>query len=174
MFVDRMSEWALCPFFISVSDVHAMASRVSVLTALIEPVINAMGYQLWGVEYLGQGKHSILRVYLEKEGGVYIEDCAQASRQISSLLDVEDPIKSEYTLEVSSPGMDRMLFSLEQFQNYAGYHAKLKLTENFEGQRNFTGQIKAVENEEVVLIMGDEEFTLPYELIEKANIISQV
>ena len=151
-----------------------MASRVAVLTDLIEPVIIAMGYQLWGVEYLGQGKHSILRVYLEKEGGVFIEDCAQASSQISSLLDVEDPIKSEYTLEVSSPGMDRMLFSLEQFQEYAGYHVKLKLTENFEGQRNFTGQMKAVGNEEIVLIMGDEELILPYELIEKANIISQV
>jgi ribosome maturation factor RimP len=151
-----------------------MASRVSVLTALIEPVLNAMGYQLWGIEYLGQGKHSILRVYLDKAGGVNIEDCAQASRQISSLLDVEDPIKSEYTLEVSSPGLDRMLFSLEQFQEYAGYHAKIRLTESFEGQRNFTGQIKAVEDDEVVLIIGNEELTLPYELIEKANVISQV
>ncbi len=150
-----------------------MASRISVLTALIEPVINAMGYQLWGVEYLGQGKHSILRVYLDKTGGVDIEDCAQASKQISSLLDVEDPIKSEYTLEVSSPGLDRMLFSLEQFQEYAGHHSKIRLTETFEGQRNFTGQIKAVKNDEVVLIIGDEEITLPYELIEKANLISQ-
>lgn len=151
-----------------------VSNRASVLTELIEPVIKAMGYQLWGIEYLGQGKHSVLRVYLDKAGGVNIEDCAQASRQISSLLDVEDPIKSEYTLEVSSPGLDRMLFSLEQFQEYAGYHAKLRLTESFEGQRNFTGQIKAVENNEVILIIGDEELTLPYELIEKANVISQV
>jgi len=64
--------------------------------------------------------------------------------------------------------------SLEQFQEYAGYHAKIRLTESFEGQRNFTGQIKTVENNEVVLIIGDEELTLPYELIEKANLISQV
>ena len=151
-----------------------MASRVSILTTLIEPVINAMGYQLWGVEYLGQGKHSTLRVYLDKTGGVDIDDCAQASKQISSLLDVEDPIRSEYTLEVSSPGLDRMLFNLKQFQEYAGFYAKLRITESFEGQRNFTGQIKAVENDEVILITGDEECTLPYELIEKANLISQV
>jgi ribosome maturation factor RimP len=151
-----------------------MASRTSVLTALIEPVISAMGYKLWGVEYLGQGKHSILRVYLDKAGGVNIEDCAQASRQISSLLDVEDPITGEYTLEVSSPGLDRVLFSLEQFQEYAGYHAKIRLTESFEGQRNFTGQIKTVRDDEIVLIIGDEEYSLPYELIEKANLISQV
>ncbi len=164
----------MCPFFISVLGVNTMASRVLILTTLIEPVINAMGYQLWGVEYLGQGKHSILRVYLDKTGGVDIDDCAQASKQISSLLDVEDPIKSEYTLEVSSPGLDRMLFNLKQFQEYAGFHAKLRLTESFEGQRNFTGQIKAVEKDEVILITSDEEFTLPYELIEKANLISQV
>ncbi len=151
-----------------------MASRTAVLTALIEPIINAMGYQLWGVEYLGQGKHSILRVYLDKAGGVDIEDCAKASRQISSLLDVEDPISGEYTLEVSSPGLDRVLFSLEHFQEYSGYHAKIRLTETFEGQRNFIGQIKAVKNDEVVLIIGDEEYILPYELIEKANLISQV
>ncbi len=164
----------MCPFFISVLGVNTMASRVLILTTLIEPVINAMGYQLWGVEYLGQGKHSILRVYLDKTGGVDIDDCAQASKQISSLLDVEDPIKSEYTLEVSSPGLDRMLFNLKQFQEYAGFHAKLRLTESFEGQRNFTGQIKAVEKDEVILITSDEEYTLPYELIEKANLISQV
>ena len=151
-----------------------MASRTSVLTALIEPVISAMGYKLWGVEYLGQGKHSILRVYLDKTGGVDIEDCAKASRQISSLLDVEDPITGEYTLEVSSPGLDRVLFNLEQFQEYAGYHAKIRLTESFEGQRNFTGQIKTVRDDEIVLIIGDEEYSLPYELIEKANLISQV
>jgi len=151
-----------------------MASRTSVLTALIEPVISAMGYKLWGVEYLGQGKHSILRVYLDKTGGVDIEDCAKASRQISSLLDVEDPISGEYTLEVSSPGLDRVLFNLGQFQEYAGYHAKIRLTESFEGQRNFTGQIKTVRDDEIVLIIGDEEYSLPYELIEKANLISQV
>ncbi len=151
-----------------------MASRVSILTEMLEPVVNALGCELWGIEYIGQGKHSILRVYIDKEGGVNIDDCTQVSRQISSLLDVEDPISGEYTLEVSSPGLDRILFTLEQFKEYAGYHAKLKLTENFEGKRNFSGQIKTVENEEVVLIIGDEQYTLPYELIEKANIISQV
>ena len=151
-----------------------MASRATVLTELIEPLIGALGYTLWGVEYLGQGKHSVLRVYLDKEGGIFIEDCAVASKQISSLLDVEDPISGEYTLEVSSPGLDRILFTLEQFQAYTGHHLKLKLTESFEGKRNYSGQLKAVIDDEVVLIIGDHEYTLPYELIEKANLVSQV
>lgn len=151
-----------------------MASRATVLTELIEPVINALGYTLWGVEYLGQGKHSVLRVYLDKEGGIFIEDCAEVSKQISSLLDVEDPISGEYTLEVSSPGLDRILFTLEQLREYVGHNLKLKLTESFEGKRNYSGQLKAVLDDEVMLIIGDQEYILPYELIEKANLVSQV
>lgn len=154
--------------------VKVMINREARLTALLTPLIDAMGYRLWGIEYMAQGKHSLLRVYLDKDGGIDIEDCAQASRQISSLLDVEDPINGEYTLEVSSPGLDRILFNLDQFKEYAGYHAKVRLTRSFEGRRNFSGQIKAVEDNEVVLIIGEEELTLPYELIEKANLVSQM
>ncbi len=116
----------------------------------------------------------MLRVYLDKDGGIDIEDCALASRQISSILDVEDPIKGEYSLEVSSPGIDRTLFSLVQFNEYLGWHVKLKLTESFEKRRNFTGQLKAVFDDEVVIIIGDEEYTIPYELIDKASLVSQV
>ncbi len=151
-----------------------MTNTESLLTALLEPLIEAMGYRLWGLEYIGQGRHSLLRVYLDKEGGVNIEDCAQVSRQVSSLLDVEDPISGEYTLEVSSPGLDRGLFKLQQFLDYAGHHAKVRLARSFEGKRNFSGQIKNVVDDEVVLIIGNEEITLPYELIEKANLVSQM
>lgn len=151
-----------------------MTNTESLLTALLEPLIESMGYQLWGLEYIGQGRHSLLRIYLDKEGGVNIEDCAQVSRQVSSLLDVEDPISGEYTLEVSSPGLDRGLFKLQQFLEYAGHHAKVRLARSFEGKRNFSGQIKNVVDDEVVLIIGDEEITLPYELIEKANLVSQM
>ena len=150
-----------------------MANRTTALTEMFQPVIEAMGLQLWGIEYLPQGKHSILRVYLDKEGGIDVEDCAQASRQISSILDVEDPISGEYTLEVSSPGLDRPLFTAEQFQQYAGHYAQVRLTQSYDNQRKFTGQIKAVENDEVILIIGEEEYILPFELIDKANIVSQ-
>src|SRR5690606_8447753 len=83
--------------FLFLGHAAEMTSREDKLKALFEPVIEAMGYELWGLEYLGQGRHSVLRVYLDKEGGIGIEDCALASRQLSALLDVEDPISGEYT-----------------------------------------------------------------------------
>jgi len=151
-----------------------MSRRTTELGNLLEPAIKALGFRLWGIEYIPQGRHSLLRVYLDKEGGIDIEDCAIASRQISSILDVEDPITGEYTLEVSSPGLDRTLFTLDQFNEYLGWHVTLRLTENFENRRKFTGQLKAVVDGEIVIIIGDEEYTIPYELIEKASLVSQV
>ncbi|MGA0805029.1 MAG: ribosome maturation factor RimP [Pseudohongiellaceae bacterium] len=150
-----------------------MATRAELIRGMVEPVLNAMGLQLWGVEYLGQGKHTLLRIYIEKEGGINVEDCAEASRQISGILDVEDPISSEYTLEVSSPGVDRMLFTLDQYRQYAGWMAKLRLTENFEGRRNFQGRLGIVEGDEVVLLVGEDKLVFPIEMIEKANIVAE-
>lgn len=148
-----------------------MAGRGEAIHQIVEPVVNAMGLQLWGVEYIGQGRHTLLRIYIEKEGGINVEDCAEASRQISSILDVEDPISSEYTLEVSSPGLDRMLFTPAQAQACVGATVKLRLSENFAGRRNFTGLLKAVENAELVIVADTEEFAFPWELIDKVNIV---
>lgn len=149
-----------------------MATREETIRKIVEPVVAALGFQLWGIEYLGQGRHTLLRVYLDKEGGINIEDCAEASRHISSILDVEDPISSEYTLEVSSPGLDRTLFTLEQMKAYVGATLKVRLTENFEGRRNFSGILKDVVNDEVVLAADSGELVFPYELVEKANIVA--
>ncbi|MEG1346390.1 MAG: ribosome maturation factor RimP, partial [Acidaminococcaceae bacterium] len=82
-----------------------MSSKLEQLQALLAPVVEALGYQCWGIEFISQGKHSVLRIYIDKEDGILVDDCAIVSRQISGVLDVEDPISSEYTLEVSSPGM---------------------------------------------------------------------
>ena len=149
-----------------------MAARAEVLQQIVEPAIKALGFQLWGIEYIGQGRHTLLRIYIDKEGGINIEDCVEASRHISSILDVEDPISSEYTLEVSSPGLDRILFTLEQFQAHIGEVIKVRLTEGFSGRRNFSGELKNAENNEIVLVVGEEEFAIPYELVEKANVVS--
>lgn len=150
-----------------------MATREAVLTALFEPVVRAMNCELWGVEYISQGKHSTLRVYLDKDGGVDIDDCSQVSKQLSSILDVEDSISGEYTLEVSSPGLDRILFTLEQCKAFVGNNVKLRLSESFDGRRNFVGLMNNVIDDEIVLIVGNEEYILPFELIEKASIDSQ-
>lgn len=151
-----------------------MANREEHLRSLFEPVIRAMGYELWGLEFMGQGRHSLLRVYLDKEGGIDVEDCALVSRQLSGILDVEDPISGEYTLEVSSPGLDRPLFTLDQFRQYCGQQVKLRLRQGVDNRRNFAGLLRAVEGETLKLAIGDEEFSLPFDLIEKANLVSQL
>jgi ribosome maturation factor RimP len=163
-----------------------MSSVQNKLTTLIAPVVESLGCELWGLEYLVQGRQATLRVYIEKakvdnidetaddakkELGIGLHDCEKVSRQISSVLDVEDPIASHYTLEVSSPGMDRPLFSLSHYESSVGEKVSIKLSRKFEERKNFTGVIVGVENDEVILRVDDEEYVLPVELIDKANII---
>jgi ribosome maturation factor RimP len=148
-----------------------MSTRVEQLQAIVEPVLGALGLQLWGIEYLGQGRHTLLRVYIDKAEGVGIEDCAEASRQISGILDVEDPITSEYTLEVSSPGVERLLFTIEQYRQYLGAELKLRLRQNFEGRRNFGGVLVEVSDDEISIAQGEDTLSFPLELIERANVV---
>ena len=148
-----------------------MSSKLEQLQALLAPVVEGLGYQCWGIEYVSQGKHSVLRIYIDKEDGILVDDCEAVSRQASAILDVEDPISSEYTLEVSSPGMDRPLFTLEQFAAHAGEQVKIKLRTPFEGRRNFQGLLRGVEEQDVVVQVDNQEFLLPIDSIDKANII---
>ncbi|MDG1580615.1 ribosome maturation factor RimP [Pseudomonas sp. GOM6] len=148
-----------------------MSSKLEQLQAMLAPVVESLGYQCWGVEYISQGRHSVLRIYIDHANGILVDDCEAVSRQVSAVLDVEDPISSEYTLEVSSPGMDRPLFSLEQFAAHVGEQVKIKLRSPFEGRRNFQGLLRGVEEQDVVVLVDDHEFLLPIDLIDKANII---
>lgn len=148
-----------------------MAGKQDLLTELLTPVVESLDCQLWGVEYRAQGKHSMLRVYIDKESGVQMEDCERVSRQASSVLDVEDPISGEYTLEVSSPGMERSFYRLNQYQAYIGSTISVRLRAAFDGRKNFTGPLKGIENDEIVLEVDGEEYLLPYELIDKANLV---
>ena len=148
-----------------------MSSKLEQLQALLAPVIEALGYVCWGVEYISQGRHSLLRVYIDHPNGILVEDCEKVSRQVSGVLDVEDPITNEYTLEVSSPGMDRPLFTLEQFAAHAGEQIKVKLRSPFDGRRNFQGLLRGVEDQDVVVQMDEHEYLLPIEMIDKANVV---
>ncbi len=147
--------------------------RTAQLHALIEPAVRAVGFQLWGLEYKTGGKTALLQVFIDGPEGVSVEDCARVSRQVSSVLDVDEPIRGEFTLEVSSPGLDRNLYTPEQYQLYIGYPVKLRLRYPFEGQRRFSGVLGGVDDGEVSLIVGDEEYLLPLESIERANIVGQ-
>ncbi|HBO1568092.1 TPA: ribosome maturation factor RimP [Pseudomonas aeruginosa] len=148
-----------------------MSSKLEQLQALLAPVVEALGYECWGVEFISQGRHSVLRVYIDRPEGILIDDCEAVSRQVSGILDVEDPISGEYTLEVSSPGMDRPLFTLEQFAKHAGEQVKIRLRSPYEGRRNYQGILRGVEEQDVVVLVDDHEYLLPIGSIDKANII---
>ena len=141
------------------------------LQELLEPSVTALGYEFWGLEYLAQGHSALLRIYIDAEQGINVDDCARVSRQVSAVLDVEDPITGEYRLEVSSPGMDRPLFTIAQFAAAAGETIKLKLRMNYEGRRNFKGRLVGVEEEDVVILVDDHEYLFPVVDIEKANVV---
>ncbi|MFE8070730.1 ribosome maturation factor RimP [Marinobacteraceae bacterium S3BR75-40.1] len=148
-----------------------MSRKTAQIEALLAPVIEGMGYELWGIEYLSQGKHSLLRVFIDRAEGITVDDCEAVSRQISGVMDVEDPIQSAYTLEVSSPGMDRPLFKLEHYERYAGHRVQLRLRAPFEGRRKFEGILKGVDGEDVVLVVDEHEYLLPWDGIEVARIV---
>lgn len=143
------------------------------LEKLMESPVSALGCELWGFQYITGGKRHVLRVFIEKESGVQLDDCERVSRQLSSVLDVEDLIKSEYVLEVSSPGFDRPLFKLTHYERNVGQKISVALRMAFEGRRKFTGVLKGVEGEDVVVQVDEEEYLLPYPLIEKANVVPQ-
>jgi ribosome maturation factor RimP len=150
-----------------------MYRQNQVLLDLFESEVEALGYELLGIE-LNQSTHgSILRVYIDKEGGVVVEDCVAVSRQLSAVLDVEDPIKGNYDLEVSSPGMDRPLFTPEQFKKVIGETIKLRLYEKYNDRKRFAGILKAIDDEEVVIDCDNEEYKVPYRLIERARLVPQ-
>jgi len=148
-----------------------VSAKLKLLQELIEPGVQALGYQLWGLEFASQGNNSTLRIYIDSENGVSVDDCAKVSHQVSGVLDVEDPISGHYTLEVSSPGMDRPLFTPEQFQAYAGHQVQLRLRIPYEGKRKFKGVLNGMENDDVLLVVGDEEYLLPIDYIDRANVI---
>lgn len=147
-----------------------MSSKDKLLEQLIEPVVQSLGFEFWGLELSGRGQHTLLRIYIESEQGITVENCAQVSRQISALMDVEDPIESEYNLEVSSPGMDRPLYTLDHYQRFSGHQIQLKLRLAYEGQRKFSGLLKGIEEDEVVLQVDEDEYCFPFETIDQAKV----
>jgi ribosome maturation factor RimP len=138
----------------------------------IKPVLEDMGYELWGCQYLTQGRRTLLRIYIDSPDGIGIQDCEQASLRISSVLDVEDPISGDYSLEVSSPGIPRPLFYAEQYQRYLGCQVEIKLTRTFEGRKKYTGCISMADTDNLVLNIDEEKITFPFSSIAKANLIS--
>lgn len=150
-----------------------MSTKDAALKALIDPVVSALGFELWGIDYLSQGKQSRLVIYIDHPDGITVDNCASVSRQVGAVLDVEDPITGQFQLEVSSPGMDRPLFTLDQYERYIGHVVALRLRQAFDGQRKFQGLVTGTEDGDVVIRVDEEEYCFPIESIDQARIVPQ-
>ena len=148
-----------------------MKSSAEKVTQLIEPTVQALDLELWGIEHASQGKYSVLRIFIEREAGVTIDDCERVSRQVSAIFDVEEPIAGEYTLEVSSPGIDRLLFTPQQFQRYRGEEVSVRMRTPVDGRRKFKGTLTDIVDDIIHIQVDGSDFELPHGDIEKANIV---
>lgn len=145
--------------------------RIDVLRTLLEPAVHAVGMTLWGIEFVAQGRHSVLRLYIDSENGVSVDDCERVSHQASAILDVEDPISGEYHLEVSSPGMDRPLFTFEQMARQVGQNIKVKLQMAMAGRRNFTGTLTEAKEDKLTFVVEGQPLSISFNQIDKANLV---
>ncbi len=141
------------------------------LREMLEPGVRALGFELVDVEFSRVGDRNLLRVYIDRPGGITVDDCAAVSRQVSALLDVEDPIPEAYVLEVSSPGLDRPLVRREDYERFAGETVKLRMTEAVLGRRNFKGVLVGVEGDTVLVDVDAERYRLPIRDIERARLV---
>ena len=146
-----------------------MARREQQLLDILEPTVAAMGYELVHIELI-RAKTVTLRLYIDKADGVGLDDCAAVSDQVSGVLDVEDPIQSEYSLEVSSPGWDRPLAKVEHYERFVGERAAIQLSMAMQGRRKFTGEIKAVSGREIELLVDGEPVSIDFDQIEKGRL----
>jgi ribosome maturation factor RimP len=143
------------------------------LTEMLEPAVDATGYELLGVEFVSAGKHSVLRIYIDHPQGITVDDCAEVSYQVSAILDVEDPISTEYNLEVSSPGMERPLFKAAHYEKVIGDEIFLQLRMPVENQRKWKGKLIALEGEIITLEANNKQQRIALSNIKKAHVIPQ-
>jgi len=137
------------------SDLIAKTAIDRRLAEIITPTIEALGYELVRVRLMS-GKYKILQIMADRpEGGIIVDDCAKISTAVSAVLDVEDPIEDNYTLEVSSPGIDRPLTRLKDFEMWADYEARVETTELIDGRRRFKGILRGIEGDEVLIELDD-------------------
>ncbi len=145
------------------------------LDNLLQPVVASLGLELLGLEFAPHRTNALLRIYIDApERGVTLDDCEAVSREVSATLDVNDPIKSRYTLEVSSPGVDRPLFRPEHYARFVGQEAKLTVNVPIDGRRRFQGPIRAVEGSKIVLEQDGAPVVIEHGNVQKANLVGEV
>lgn len=150
-----------------------MAKFEQKLTELLRPAVEETGKKLLGIEYISAGNNSVLRLFIDHENGINVDDCAEVSRQVGAVLDVEDPISSEYNLEVSSPGVDRPLFELAHFQEVIGETINVKLSMPLNGRRKFKGPLIGIENNTLIVEVDSIDYELVISNVDKANLVAK-
>jgi ribosome maturation factor RimP len=148
-----------------------MSRHTQGLQALVAPVVRDLGYELVGCELLSSGRSKKLCVYVDHPNGVGIDDCEKVSRQISSVFDVEDPVEGRYRLEVSSPGLDRPLFTVAHFEQQIGSTVKLKTYDAIDDRRNYVGLLEQVSDEQLTVNVEGQAFVLNMSNIMRANVV---
>lgn len=144
------------------------------LTKLLEPAVEQLGYELSDLEVRLGGREGVLRLFIDKPDGVGLDDCEAVSRQISALLDVEDPVPGHYVLEVSSPGLDRKLTKVRHFQRFIGQEIRVKMRFPISGRRNFRGALRAADEEMIEVVVNGQSHRLPIATIQSARLIPTI
>ncbi|MFQ5661467.1 MAG: ribosome maturation factor RimP [Gammaproteobacteria bacterium] len=147
-----------------------MYKQNQLLVELLQPVIAAMGYEMLGVEQIRKGRGSLVRVYIDSESGITLADCERVSEQVSGVLDVNDPIPAAYELEISSPGLDRILFTLAHFERFIGHRVRIGLCRKVDGRKNIAGKINAVNDDTVTIVENGDKHEIAADMIEKARL----
>jgi ribosome maturation factor RimP len=142
-------------------------------------LVAVLGYELIGCEIISGSRHALFRIYIDSvqaQKGITVEDCSRVSHQVSALLDVENPLSGHYTLEVSSPGIDRPLFALDHYTKYIGSRVKIKLSSPIEQRRHYKGVLQRIDGENIYLLVDgvEQEVALPFSIIEKGNLIADI
>jgi ribosome maturation factor RimP len=153
------------------NDLIAKAAIDRRLAEIIQPVIEGMGFELVRIRLMG-GNTKTLQIMAERpEGGIEVDDCAEISTAVSAVLDVEDPIEENYTLEVSSPGIDRPLTRLKDFDTWEGYEAKIETAELIDGRRRFKGVLAGTEGDEVLITIAEGTIGLKFDWLSDAKLV---
>ncbi len=164
-------EWASRPFFY----LGNMQKASTKLQEIVRNVVEPMGYELVGVEYLsGYQGGNLLRIYIDKENGIDVDDCAAVSHQISGVLDVEDPLPGQYSLEVSSPGLDRPLFEADDFRRFVGQRVNVKLDASIGGRRKYKGVLLGIEDDQILVEVDGEVYPLFMDQIQEARLVPEI
>lgn len=143
-------------------------STAEIAEELVAPIIEELGLQLWDVRFEKEGNQWYLRFFIDKDGGIHMDDCVEVNQRVSKLLDEEDPISQNYILEVGSPGLDRFLLKDEHFQQYIGSTIKVRLIRPVENRRNFTGELLSKDGQVITMQPDDTEKQLQFEFKEAA------